>query len=251
MGHYCDADNETKPGNCQRWLVNYEHCAAHRSGAVSHSPGRRTAHRVSVTSHSSPPTRTHRPHSSTIRHDHVTESTATLLADVLTDGIEATAASRVTDYLGKAGSWSLRRRWGVAMCQQLADAAKAVLDLKEAEHKAAGSVVAAMLPPETPLFTRKLVEKISVKVPFPWDTHLEAIARGLQLIGIFECTIKGLPMESCACLRMLGAKLVKDEVNSKVEDLLSNTWHDLKGDTEHWVKRREEIAKHQLTESLS
>src|SRR5512132_4323405 len=60
-----------------------------------------------------------------------TEETAALLADVLTDGIKATVAKRVVDYLGRGGAFRLRlRRWGPGDCRLLAQTAKAVLDLK-------------------------------------------------------------------------------------------------------------------------
>ena len=132
------------------------------------------------------------------------------------DGPKQAIAERVTDYLGRAGMLSLRiRSWNATMCRQLAAAAKAVLALREAAHRAVGTVSSWMLPSETPRFCRKFVEKVAAKVPLPWDSHLAAVARGLQIIGIYECIIKGFPVTSCACLQMMGSELLSDSINER------------------------------------
>ena len=161
-------------------------------------------------------------------HDQITDATASVLADVVMDGLKQAIAERVTDYLGRAGIFSLRiRSWNATMCRQLAAAAKAVLALREAAHRATAVVSSRMLPPETPRFYRKLAEKVAEKVPLPWDSHLAAVARGLQVIGIYECIIKGLPATSCACLQMMGSELLSDSINERVQELLEITSRDL------------------------
>jgi hypothetical protein len=203
MGHYCGARNTTTPGYCARWLVNYQNCFDHREGFRQHQRGSWD--------------------------ERASDVSAELLVQVLTEGIQDTAAERVTDYLGKVGTWMLRRhRWQTAMCQDLAVTAKAVLDLKDKPHQFMGIVAASMLPPETPRFNVKLVEKIAARVPLPWDSHLLAVARGLQIIGIFECTVKGMPVTSCACLRMFGSALLGSEINDQVKDLLDAGSQDLR-----------------------
>jgi hypothetical protein len=161
---------------------------------------------------------------------------ATLLADVLTDGLIPSladrVADRVADYLGWAGRRRLRRRrWRAVDCRLLAQTARAVLDLKHKLHEVTGEAVSRLLPPNTPRFHRMLVKKIAEKVPLPPDVKLEAIARGLQVIGIFMCVVQDLPLEHCACLRMLGAQLVNEQAKRHVEDLLEETWRDLHGIT--------------------
>jgi hypothetical protein len=158
----------------------------------------------------------------------------TLLADVLADGLRPTiadrVADRVVDYLGWSGRWRLRtRRWSGADCRLLAQTAKAVLDLKRKLHDVTGEAVSRLLPPDTPRFHRMLVKKIAAKVPLPPDIKLEAIARGLQIIGIFMCIVGNMPLERCACLRMLGPQLIKEQIKRYVEDLLEETKRDLKG----------------------
>jgi hypothetical protein len=87
------------------------------------------------------------------------------------------------------------------------------------------------LPKGTPRFHRMLVKKIAEKVPLPWDVKLEAIARGLQIIGIWMCLVQNLPLEHCACLQMFGVALVKERVKKEIEDLLEETRRDLQGRT--------------------
>jgi hypothetical protein len=159
---------------------------------------------------------------------------ATLLADVLADGLRPTiadrVADRVVDYLGWSGSWRLRaRRWRLGDCRLLAQTARAVLALKRKLHEVTGEAVCRLLPPDTPRFHRMLVKKIAAKVPLPPDVKLEAIARGLQVIGIFMCIVGNVPLERCACLRMLGPQLAREQIKQYVEDLLQETERDLRG----------------------
>ncbi len=211
MGHYCGAPNTSKPGTCGRWLVNYANCAPHRG-----SGGGEYSVTVTTTAHH------------TGNHS---EGAAELMADALVDGLDKSVADRVTDYLGAAGARAFRyRRWDASACQALANTAAAVLRLKDKAHSLVGTGIGAMLPASTPRFHRKLVERIASKIPLPWDVKLEAIARALQVLGIFECFVKNLPMTDCACLRMLGAKYAKDQVSEHVKDLIDETGRDLRGE---------------------
>jgi hypothetical protein len=153
---------------------------------------------------------------------------ADLLADALTDGVDQALADRVTDYLGRTGARKLRRRrWNASACEDLANTARSILQLKDRVHELVGSGIGAMLPADTPRFHRNLTERIATKIPLPWDAKLDAIVRALQLLGIFECFVKNLPMTDCACLRMLGARLAKDQLNEQVKKLIDETGRDL------------------------
>ena len=148
------------------------------------------------------------------------------------DGLRPTiadrVADRVVDYLGWSGRWRLRaRRWRLGDCRLLAQTARAVLDLKRKLHEVTGEAVSWLLPPDTPRFHRMLVKKVAAKVPLPPDVKLEAIARGLQIVGIFMCIVGNVPLERCACLQMLGPQLAKEQVKQYVEDLLQETERDL------------------------
>jgi hypothetical protein len=207
MGHYCDAPNKTKPGYCGRWLVNYEHCEDHRQGAAP-----------AVTPSAPPPRR-------------VQEAGAALLADVLADGIDRAIADRVADYVGEGVGrrWLRDQPWNTAGCERLADTAMAILELKKRTHEAVGAAVAAMLPPGTPEFHRELTGRIVERIPLPlWDAKLDAVVRGIQVVGIFKClAIHQLPASSCACLRMLGGEVAEEEVKRRVVNLLDQTRQDL------------------------
>ena len=104
-----------------------------------------------------------------------------------------------------------------------------MLDFKKKGHELTGKAAARLLPNGTPRFHRMLVRKIAERVPLPWDVKLEAIARGLQVIGIFMCMVGNVPLERCACLRMLGPQLAKEHVKQYVEQLLEDTERDLRG----------------------
>jgi len=134
--------------------------------------------------------------------------------------------------LGWSGRIRLRaRRWRALDCRLLAQTARAVLDLKQRLHEVTGEAVSRLLPRDTPRFHRLLVRKIAERVPLPLDVKLEAIARGLQVMGIFMCVVQDLPLEACACLSMLGASVVREQARRYVQDLLDATWQDLNGRT--------------------
>jgi hypothetical protein len=169
------------------------------------------------------------------------ESTASaaFVADVLTDGLNATLAGalsdRVTQYLGveeKQRLYRRLRRWrrkGVD-CELLAEAARAVLRLKRQAHELVGEAVSDMfdrLLRDLSRFQRLLVKKVVAKLPLPWDVKLAAIARGLQVIGIWMCLVQELPLERCPCLQMLSVALVKERIEQEIKDLLDATQRDL------------------------
>lgn len=212
MWHYCGAPNKTKPGDCGRRLVNHEHCADHRESTVARPLS------------SSTPTPPHREHP---------ETSATLLADVLADGVDQVLATRVTAYLG-TGRGPLRgKRWNAAACRKLAETAQAILELEKKAHEVVGDAVAAILPPRASRFHRELTGAIAEKVTLPGGEELKAIARGMQVIGIFQClVIKRLPASSCPCLQMSGRAMAEHEMKAHIEGLLQQTEQDLLGRSE-------------------
>jgi hypothetical protein len=56
---------------------------------------------------------------------------------------------------------------------------------------------------ELPRFQRLLVRKLAEKLLLPWDIKLEAIVRGIQVVGIWICVVQELPLEDCPCLQMM------------------------------------------------
>jgi hypothetical protein len=229
MAQKCGFPNRTRPWSC-RHRVNYPPCWQHRGGLFAFfSP----ISLLRSPSASSPP-----PSAGQHQAREETEASATtLLADLLADGVRPTLADRVSErvvqYLGWPGAkyQRYRRRWWTDVdCQLLADTARAVLDLGRRSHELVAMAVDKLLPPETPRFHRNLVKKIAAKLPLPWDVKLAAIARGLQVFGIWMCMLQDR-LEHCACLRMLGPQLVKEQVKRYIEDLLKQTERDLKGES--------------------
>jgi hypothetical protein len=209
MGHYCGAPNTTKPGTCGRWLVNYDHCRDHRGNRIGPENGRHD-----------PPGET------------PPNTAATLLANIFVDGLDAALSDLVVEYLGKREAGRLRRRRRArGNCQPLADAAKAVLDLRDKTHEVVGKAVGDLLPPDTPDFAREVTSKVAEKIPLPWDAKFEAIARGLQVIGIFMCMVQGLAPAQCACLIMMVSAASEELIKEKVGDLVARAREDLAGGT--------------------
>jgi hypothetical protein len=212
MGYRCGVPNRTRPWNCRR-PVRHSPCWQHGGSRSSSSSSSSVSQGWSGS-----------------------EAAATALADALTGGVSSAIASRlsgrVVDYLGRLGAYRLRwqrRKWAAVDCRALAETARAVLALKRKTHELTGEAVGALLPEGTPGFHRMLVRKIAEKVPLPWDAKLEAIARGLQVIGIWMCLVQNLPLERCACLQMFGVELLKERVEQSIEDLLEETRRDLQG----------------------
>jgi hypothetical protein len=207
MGHYCGAHNRTIGGNCGRWLVNFDHCADHRRAPYATGgpeAGGSVDHQPSVDS-------------------------ADVLSEMLTDGLVAALGDLVVDYVGSGTKRQLRRRRArTANCQEIADAAKAVLDLKDKAHELTGQGVASLLPSSTPRLARSLTANMAQKLPLPWDAKLEAIARGLQATGIFLCVVRLLPPEACPCLGMIANEMTDEAIKQAVTGLINQGRRDLR-----------------------
>jgi hypothetical protein len=211
MSHQCGVPNQTRPWNCRR-RVRSSPCWQHGGGAAYSAPSSWWGSTAS----------------------------AAFVAEVLTEGLNAALAGelsdRVTDYLGGSEKRRLRRRLrrrgpGVD-CELLAAAARAVLRLKREAHELTGEAVSELfdrLVRNLSQFQRMLVKKVAAKLPLPWDAKLEAIARGLQIIGIWSCLVQEIPLERCPSLSMLSLTLVKERIEQEIKDLLNATQRDLLG----------------------
>lgn len=207
MGHYCGAPNRTIGGSCGRWLVNHDHCADHRRAlyaAAGYQAGGDVDHHASV-------------------------DRSEVLSNILTDGLDSSLGDLVADYLGNNATKKLdRRRRRASNCQEIADAAKAILNLKDKAHELTGKGVASLLPSGTPQFARQTAAQIAKKLPLPWDAKLEAIARGLQAFGIFLCMVQLLPPTACPCLGMIVNEMTNETIKDSVTELISQGRNDLR-----------------------
>jgi hypothetical protein len=206
MSYQCDVPNKTRDWNCRR-KVRSSPCWQHGGGAAY----------------------------SAASSWWTSEASAAFVADVLIDGLNPALAGqlsdRVTQYLGEAEKRRLRRRSRKRVdFELLAAAARAVLRLKQQTHDLVGEAVSEMfdrLVRELSRFQRLLVKKLAAKLPLPWDVKLAAIARGLQVIGIWMCLVQDLPLERCPCMRMFSVTLVRERIEQEIKDLLDATQRDL------------------------
>jgi len=206
MSYRCDVPNKTRDWNCRR-KVKSSPCWQHGGGAAY----------------------------SAASSWWTSEASAAFVADVLIDGLNPTLAGelsdRVTDYLGEAGKRQLRRRSRKGVeCELVAAAARAVLRLKRQAHDLVSEAVSQMfdqLVRDLSRFQRLLLKRLAAKLPLPWDVKLEAVARGLQVIGIWMCLVQDLPLERCPCVGMFSVTLVRERIEQEIKDLLDATQRDL------------------------
>ncbi|QEU91034.1 hypothetical protein CP970_09210 [Streptomyces kanamyceticus] len=152
---------------------------------------------------------------------------ADALADDPVAAISARAATYVTDRTWQALVRESRRRGGG--CDELAKAARDILELRKSLHGAIGGGVAGAVDRAggsglMVAFARELASRLAL----PFDAQLAAAARGLQLAGICVCVLTGVELADCACLRDVlrveGEKQVEALVSGAVED-----WRELPG----------------------
>ena len=160
-------------------------------------------------------------------------ASAAFIADVVTQGLHPAVAGeladRVTQYLGTEGKRQPRRRHRKGVdCELLAEAARAILGLKRARTGRRSSHRDVRAPGAgTARFQRLLVRKLAEKLPLPWDVKLEAIVRGIQVVGVWICVVQELPLEDCPCLQMMGGAELKERIEQEIRDLLDATQRDL------------------------
>jgi hypothetical protein len=134
-------------------------------------------------------------------------------------------------YLGTEGKRQLRRRRRKGVdCELLAEAARAILHLRRRAHEVVGEAVAEMferLVRELPRFQRLLVRKLAEKLPLSLDIKLEAIVRGIQVVGIWICVVQELPLEDCPCLQMMGVAELRERIEQEIQELLDAARQDI------------------------
>ena len=80
---------------------------------------------------------------------------------------------------------------------------------------------------ELPRFQRLLVRKLAEKLPLPWDVKLEAIVRGIQVVGIWICVVQEVPLENCPCLQMMAGAELRERIEQEIQKLLDETRQDM------------------------
>jgi hypothetical protein len=102
-------------------------------------------------------------------------------------------------------------------CHLLAKLAKRILKLKKKLHKATGDIAARL----SKLLGRSNIEgmfaaELAERIPQPWDTKLDNLARALRMTGVLRCVAEGLDLNDCECL----TDLIKAEGAEQTKQLL-------------------------------
>jgi hypothetical protein len=78
-----------------------------------------------------------------------------------------------------------------------------------------------------PRFQRLLVRKLAERLPLSLDIKLEAIVRGIQVVGIWICVVQELPLEACPCLQMMGVAELRERIEQEIQELLDAARQDI------------------------
>jgi hypothetical protein len=70
-------------------------------------------------------------------------------------------------------------------------------------------------------------EETAEKLPLPWDVKLEAIVRGIRVVGTWMCVVQELPLEDCPCLQMMGGAELRGRIEQEIRELLEETQRDI------------------------
>jgi hypothetical protein len=156
------------------------------------------------------------------------EDAANFCAEVLTDGWQKTVETKAVEYVSKRTLRRLSRRRRIRRCKLLAKFASDVLAGKKWVHDVVGSFVrwlVSLLGGNW--FVQVLAKNIASKLPLPWDAKIIAVARGIQIVGVFLCIANDQDLTRCQCF----IDLAVEETKTRVKQILAaavDDWTDLK-----------------------
>jgi hypothetical protein len=156
------------------------------------------------------------------------EDAAVFCAEVLTDGWQKTVENKAAEYVGKRTMQRLSRRRRIRRCKLLAKFAADVLAGKKWVHNVVGSFVrwvVSLLGGNW--FVQILAKNIANKLPMPWDVKIIAVARGIQIVGVFLCIAGDQDLTRCQCF----IDLAVEETKTRVKQILTaalDDWTELK-----------------------
>jgi hypothetical protein len=137
---------------------------------------------------------------------------ATTCAQMVTQGWAATVADRASTYV-TARTWERLRRRGSRQCAGLAGLARAILDGKKQLHDlvgwSAGRLVGLL---GLGRLEQRLAQELAAQLPLPIDAQAAAVARGLQVTGVYLCVLDGRDLERCECLKDLALAETQDRL---------------------------------------
>jgi hypothetical protein len=148
---------------------------------------------------------------------------------MLCDGIAPALTDLVVEYVGEIGKQALQERpWSPDNCHSFADVARRLLTVAATMREVLGQTVSSLLPTDTPAFAKSLAMKLGERFPLAWDRKLRAVARALQVTGIFMCMVKCLPVRECECLCMLCSEVVQGAIEVRVMALVQDAEIDIR-----------------------
>ncbi|WP_157430942.1 hypothetical protein [Actinomadura macra] len=112
-------------------------------------------------------------------------------------------------------------------CTLLAEIASAILNGKDAIHGFVGSVAGEV----AFLFgagrvVKTFAQELTSRLPLPMETELVAVARALQVTGVFLCSLNGDDLTSCQCFIELALAETKETVGNLLTAAM-NDWVNL------------------------
>jgi hypothetical protein len=125
---------------------------------------------------------------------------ASYVTDALYNGWADAVAERAAKYVTQQTWWRIRSGWPRRRCDRLARLALRILEVKNQLHEATGSAAAAL----TKLLGRSKIEgvfaaELAERIPQPWDTKLDTLARTIRITGVMLCVSAGRSLRQCAC----------------------------------------------------
>jgi len=123
------------------------------------------------------------------------------VADALYGGWAYAAAEHLAKFVSEQTWHQVMSGEPRGRCHLLAKLAKRILKLKRKLHKAAGDIAARL----SKLLGRSNIEgifaaELAERIPLPWDTKLDTLARALRITGVTRCVLEGLDLNYCECL---------------------------------------------------
>jgi hypothetical protein len=155
------------------------------------------------------------------------EEAESFCADILTEGWKVAIEDKVTGYVTKDSLRQLTGHNNKKACGSLARFAEDVLRGKKWLHDVVGSVVRWIVSLLTGNWMAQVfAKKLASKIPLPWDAKIVAVARGIQIIGIFICLADGRDLTRCECF----IDLALEETKTRMKQILGTAlgdWRDL------------------------
>jgi hypothetical protein len=153
------------------------------------------------------------------------EEAESFCADILTDGWKKAVEAKISDYVTKQAFQQLSRRRHRKTCRSLAAFAADVLKGKKWLHDVVGSIASWMVSLLTGNWAVQIfARKLAAKIPLPWDAKIIAVARGIQIVGIFLCVADGRELTRCQCF----IDLAIEETKTRVKAILATALDDWK-----------------------